>query len=164
MEYVILILFWILLILAVFTIPFNLPGTFMIVGLDLMYQMVDSQPGFQWQVIGILCAIAISLELFDYLILGWSSRKFGSSRQAAIGAIGGTIIGAVIGSGILPIIGSLMGAFMGAFCGAVTVEYLRINDLNKALRSGIGAFSGVLGGKLFKIAGAIAMLIIIGTH
>jgi len=61
----------------------------------------------------------------------------------------------------LPLFGSLIGAFIGAFAGAFFVDLVKTGDLNKSLQSGMGAFTGSIGGKLVKIFGAIGMLVII---
>lgn len=155
------IIYWILLLTAVVSIIFSLPGTFLIVLFNFLYQLVDAVPGIEWRTIGILLAVAIILELAEFAITAWSSRRYGASRPGTVGAVVGSIFGAVVGTGVLPLFGSLLGAFIGAFCGAYIVDFLRTGDRSGALHSGIGAFTGSVGGKLLKIFGAIAMLVMI---
>ena len=162
MEYVILAVYWLLLIGSVLTIPFSLPGTFLIVVLNIIFQLIDTVPGINWNIVGILFTIAVALELFEFLITTWSSKKFGASNPGTVAAIFGSILGAIVGTGMIPIIGSLIGAFIGAFLGAFIVEYLTKNDIRNAINSGIGALTGAVGGKITKIIGGIAMLILIG--
>lgn len=155
------VIYWILLILSVGIIPLSLPGTFFIVGWNLLYQLLDSVPGINWRVVFILLSIAIILEVLEYLLTGWSSRRFGASRRGTLGAIVGSICGAIIGTGIVPFLGSLLGAFIGAFLGAFAVEYLARKTTHEAIWAGLGAFTGAVGGKMSKVIGAIVMLVII---
>ena len=73
----------------------------------------------------------------------------------------GSVFGAIVGTGIVPLFGSLIGAFFGAFAGAFLIDLIRTGDPAQSLQSGIGAFSGSVGGKLIKIFGAVGMLVII---
>ncbi|MGC9364723.1 MAG: DUF456 family protein [Fidelibacterota bacterium] len=155
------IIYWILLLTAVVSIIFSLPGTFLIVLFHFLFQLVDSAPGIDWRIIGILLGISIALELAEFIITAWSSWHYGASRAGMVGAVIGSIVGAVLGTGIVPLFGSLLGAFGGAFCGAYLVDFLRTGDQSGALHSGIGAFTGTAGGKLLKIFGAVAMLVMI---
>jgi len=78
------------------------------------------------------------------------------------GAIVGGFVGAVWATPLFPFIGTIIGAFVGAFAGASLFEYLGTKDLQKSLRVGFGAFLGSLGGKLTKMATAIAMAVLVG--
>ncbi len=164
MKYVILSVYWLFLVGSVLIIPFSLPGTFIIVALNIIFQSIDAVPGVNWNIVGILFSIAVALELFEFLITVWSSKKFGASNPATVAAILGSVLGAIVGTEIIPIIGSLIGAFIGAFLGAFISEYFRKSDIDNAINSGIGALTGAIGGKITKIIGGIAMLIIIGLN
>ena len=155
------IAYWALLIFSVITIIFSLPGTFFIVLLNLLYQLVDQVDGINWKLIFILLIISVILELAEFIITAWSSRRFGASKPATVGAIIGSVFGAIVGTGIVPFLGSLIGAFIGAFTGAFLIDLVRTSDPTKSLQSGIGAFTGSVGGKLIKIFGAVGMLVII---
>lgn len=155
------IIYWIFLITAVFVIIFSIPGTFLIVLINLLYQLVDQFDGINWRILFLLLLIAVALELAEFFITAWSSQRFGASKAGTAGAIIGSIIGAIIGTGILPLFGSLIGAFIGAFAGAFFIDLVKTGDLNKSLQSGFGAFTGSIGGKLVKIFGAVGMLMII---
>ncbi|MCK4296796.1 MAG: hypothetical protein KAX28_09120, partial [Candidatus Marinimicrobia bacterium] len=67
MKYVILSAYWLLLVGSVLVIPFSLPGTFIIVALNIIYQLIDNVPGINWNIVGILFTIAVALELFEFL-------------------------------------------------------------------------------------------------
>jgi len=165
MEMIILnIFYWIFLIGAVFVIPFSLPGPTIIVIINFVYQLLDKSAGIDWRLVIILLVIAGLAELLEYVITAFSSKRSGASKQAMYGAVIGSIIGAIVGTGILPLIGSLVGALIGAFAGSYLIEYLRHQDSRKAYQVGVGAFTGVAGGKITKIMLAIIMLVIIGFN
>jgi len=161
MTIFITIVYWILLIFAVFSIVFSLPGTFLIVIFNIIYQLVDDIAGINWRLIAILLGISIFLELAEYGITAWSSKKYGASKAGIAGAIIGSIGGAVVGTGLFPLIGSLIGAFIGAFLGAYFVELLRTGNNHLAFQAGYGAFTGSVGAKLIKLVGAVTMLVMI---
>lgn len=164
MEIILIVLLYVFLVISMMTIPFNIPGTFLMAGFYLLYQLLDQRPGIDWKIVGILLAVAVFLELIEFLLTAWGSRKYGASRIGTVGAIVGSIVGAIVGSGMAPLVGTLLGAFAGAFIGAFALEYLRKPDFDKAMEVGKGALFGAVGGKISKIIGAIALLIIISTH
>lgn len=156
------IIFWFILILSIFIIPFNLPGTFVIVVATFGYQFFDQTAGIKWGMIIILLGIALVLELFEYAVTAWISQKYGGS-YGTVGAIAGSIIGAIFGTSIIPFLGSILGAFIGGFAGAYILEYIGNRDKKRAYSVGKGALIGVVSGKTSKIIGAIIMVIIIST-
>jgi len=164
MQWILMIVYWFFLIGSLLTIPFNLSGTFLIAGFNLLYQLMDNHAGIDWEIVGILFAIAVILEAIEFGFTVWGSQKYGASRKGTVGAILGSIAGAILGAGIIPLLGALIGAFGGAFLGAFIFEYLRKRDYAYAVEVGKGALVGAVGGKLTKIIGAIAMLIVIGLH
>jgi uncharacterized protein len=87
----------------------------------------------------------------DFLATAAGAKRFGGSRQAAVGAVIGTIIG-LLAFGPFGII-------LGPFLGAVTAELLLGKKPDMAVRSGFGTLIGILGGTLLKIAIQIMMII-----
>ena len=164
MEILLIVLLYVFLLLSMMTILFNIPGTFLMTGFYLLYQLFDNQTGIDWKIVVILLAVSVVLELVEFLLTAWGSRKYGASRIGTVGAIAGSIVGAIVGTGMAPFVGTLIGAFGGAFVGAFTLEYLRKPDFDKAMEVGKGALFGAIGGKISKLVGAIALLIIISTH
>lgn len=162
MNIVIAIIYWLLLVISVFTLIFGLPGTFFIVIFNLLYQLFDSITGINWRLIIWLLLISICLEFLEFIITAWSSKRYGASSQGIAAAIAGSIIGAIIGTDIFPVVGSLLGAIGGAFIGAFVIDLIRTADIKRAFQSGIGALTGSVGGKMIKIIGAIGMLVLIG--
>ena len=160
MSIFILILYWILLIISIFVIPFNLPGNVIIVGLKFLHSWLFVGI-IDWKIIGILAVIAGLSELIEFIVTVKSTEHFGGSKNSMIASVIGSIIGAIVGSGFFFLVGTLLGAMMGAFVGSFIVDYHENKDTNRAMRTGMGAFTGVAGGKFSKIILAVIMLVII---
>ena len=156
------IVFWMVMLVGILIIPVGIPGTFLIAGNTLVYGWLTGFNEITWTLIGILFLLCILLEVFEFFIGAATAVKFGASRQGMFGAIVGGFVGAVWATPLFPFIGTIIGAFVGAFAGASLFEYLGTKDLQKSLRVGFGAFLGSLGGKLTKIATAIAMVVFVG--
>jgi len=154
------ILYWILLVFSVITIPFNLPGNVIIVILKFLHSWLWVGK-IDWKIIIILAVIATISELLEFFVTVKSTEKFGGSRNSMIASIIGSIVGAFVGSGFILLIGTLLGAMIGAYIGSFLVDYYENKNLETAMRTGLGAFTGVAGGKFSKIILAIIMLIII---
>ena len=156
---------WILFVLGwvigIVIIPFGLPGTFVIVvDVFIFALLTDFQP-ITWNFIGILLGLSILVELIEFFLSAAAAKKYGSSKWGMWGAIIGGFLGAIWATPIAPILGTIFGAFIGAFLGAFVFEYIRDSDVNKALRSGWGAFLGAVTGRFLKLIVAIAMVVMI---
>ncbi len=157
------ILYWLLLITAIFLIPFNIPGNVIIAGLHLLYMWTLGDL-INWQLFAQLALLAGVAELIEFIVTVRSTQKYGGSRRSMFGAVIGSIIGAIAGSGVLLLIGTLLGAMFGAYLGSFIMAYMEHQDLEKAKRTGLGAFTGVAGGKLTKTLIGIIMLALIAIH
>lgn len=156
------IVFWIVMLGGIIIIPFGIPGTFVIVGNAFIYAWLTDFSEVTWKFLGILLLIAVAVEVLEFFIGAATAGKYGASKLGMVGAIVGGFLGAVWGTSIVPLVGTLLGAFLGAFAGAGLFEYLGTKDLEKSLRVGFGAFLGTVGGKLTKIAVAVAMVVMVG--
>lgn len=154
--------FWVIMLTGLIIIPMGLPGTFLIVANTLIFALLTHFVQISWGFLGLLLLIAIIMEVVEFFIGAATAGKYGASKQGMFGAILGGFLGAVWGTPILPVIGTLLGAFLGAFAGATLFEYMNTKDFDKSLRVGFGAFLGSLGGKLTKIAVAVAMVVMVG--
>ena len=99
----------------------------------------------------ILAGLAIISVFVEYLATTLGAKYFGSSKKGMWGAFIGTFIGLFI----FPPLGILIGPFAGAAIG----EYLELNDLEKAVKVGIGTVAGLFSGMIFKLVLAVAMAI-----
>jgi len=152
------ILFW---IIGIIIIPFGLPGTFVIVVDALIFAWLTNFQPITWEFLGILLGLSIIVELIEFFLSAAAAKKYGSSKWGMWGAIIGGFFGAFLATPFAPILGTIFGAFIGAFLGAFVFEYIRDSDVNRALKSGWGAFLGALTGRFLKLIVAIAMIVMI---
>lgn len=96
-----------------------------------------------------LGAVVLVVSLIDYLVPVIGAKRFGGSKLGVIGCL----VGLVIGIFILPPIGIIVGPFLGAIAG----ELINGDDLQKAIKSGFGAFVGYLFGTGVKLAVCLVM-------
>ena len=85
----------------------------------------------------LLGTISIIVAVFDYIVPVWGTRKFGGSKKGIRGATIGLIAGLFFGPA---------GIILGPFFGAVIGELMHKNDLNYALRAGMGSLIGFMAG------------------
>jgi len=156
------ILFWFVMLAGIVIIPFGIPGTFVIVGNALVFAWLTNFSEVTWKFLGLLLLIAVAVEVLEFFIGAATAGKYGASRLGMLGAIVGGFLGAIWGTGIVPLLGTLLGAFAGAFAGATLFEYINTKDFEKSVQVGFGAFLGTVGGKLTKIAVAVAMVVMVG--
>lgn len=109
----------------------------------------------------VLLGLAVLGEVLEALAAGYGAAKFGGSRGAVVSALVGCIVGAIVGSPLLPIIGTLIGACVGAFVGAAAYELAMMKkQTDEAVRAGIGAALGKVGGMMAKLIVGFVMLAI----
>lgn len=164
LEFLGLILFWAVMIAGIAVILFGIPGTFIIAGNALVYGWLTDFVEITWKFLGFLLLISILAEIVEFFLGAAAASKFGASRTGMFGAIIGGFLGAVWATPILPLLGTLLGALIGAFVGASLFEYVSSKDVQRSVRAGFGAFLGSIGGKLTKIAVAVAMVVMVGIR
>ena len=102
--------------------------------------------------LGITLVISIIIWVLDYIIPAMGTKKFGGSKEGAIG----TTIGLIVGL-ITPIpLGFVIGAFLGAIIGELIHDR---KDFNKAIKGATGSFLGFLASTTLKF---IVSLIFLG--
>ena len=109
----------------------------------------------------IMAVLAALGELIEFLASSLGAAKFGASKGAMVSALVGCIAGAIVGAPFLLLIGAVVGAVAGAFVGAAGYEILMSKkDYDSAMRIGIGAAIGKLGGMFAKLAMGGLMVIV----
>ena len=93
-------------------------------------------------------AISIAVSVLDYLVPVWGTKKFGGSKYGTRGATIGLIIGLFLGPA---------GIIAGPLLGAVIGEMLFRDDINYALKAGLGSLIGFLAGIGLKLAASFIM-------
>lgn len=97
----------------------------------------------------LLGSLALVVQILDFIVPAWGTKKFGGSRSGTWGSI----IGLIAGLFFLPALGPfgiftiLGGPFLGAFIG----EKLEGKDQDSALRAAFGSFIGFLAGTFMKL-------------
>ncbi len=94
--------------------------------------------------------IVIIVQILDYYIPIWGTKRFGGGKKGAWGSAIGTIVGMFI----IPPWGIIIFPFVGAVLG----ELLDEKEFKIALKAGFGAFLGFITGIIIKliIAGILA--------
>lgn len=120
---------------------------------------------FSWQFLTIWAVIVVVIQLLDYFIPAWGTKKFGGSKYGVWGSTIGLVVGLFMGPW-----GIIIGPFLGAVVGELiyfnrhpqttlneneqslnNVEQKKNSNLNRALRAGLGSFIGLLTGTILKL-------------
>lgn len=125
-------------------------------GLLLLHWTERAQ--FSWQFLTIWAVIVVVIQVLDYFIPAWGTKKFGGTKWGVWGSTIGLFVGLFLGP---------MGIVIGPFVGAVLGELLYFNrhpqttqstdkienndHFNRALRAGFGSFIGLLTGTILKL-------------
>ena len=96
----------------------------------------------------ILGSIAVIVTVLDYVVPVWGTRKFGGSKYGTRGATVGLVIGFFLGP-----LGIILGPLIGAFVG----EMIFKDDIDYAIKAGIGSLLGFLTSIGLKLAASFAM-------
>jgi uncharacterized protein YqgC (DUF456 family) len=128
--------------------PF-LPGTPLIFLGALVYAYATD-----WAPVGsgrlvILAALSASSYALHYLAGALGARRGGGGAWAFAGAIVGGIVGLFFG---------LPGLVLGPPLGAIAGELLKSGDLRTSVRTGIGAFLGMVAGAVANFAIGVTMI------
>ena len=131
-----------------------LPGVPLAYGGLVLLHFTD-KVDFFWQFLTIWGVVTVVVQVLDYFIPAWGTKKFGGSKWGVWGSTIGLFIGLVMGP---------MGIVIGPFIGAVIGELMYFNqhpqtndaqapnsNFNQALRAGFGSFIGLLAGTLLKL-------------
>ncbi len=97
---------------------------------------------FSWQFLLIWGIVVIIVQVLDYVVPAWGTKKYGGSKAGVWGSTIGLIVGLFMGPW-----GIILGPFVGAFLG----ELLSGKETREALRSGWGSFIGLLAGTILKL-------------
>jgi uncharacterized protein YqgC (DUF456 family) len=116
---------------------------------------------FSFNTLFFLGALAIIVQILDYVVPVWGTKKFGGSKAGVWGSILGLIAGIIL----LPMMGIVLGPFGiigilgGPFLGALIGETIAGNESEKAFIAAIGSFIGFITGTLMKLAVSITITI-----
>ncbi len=140
----------------------GIPGTFIILGMALIYSAFTRFNIITIRLLLWLLGIAITGEIIESFLGLFVARKFGASRLALFTALIGSLAGAVVGSMILPLVGTVAGAVIGAFLGTFLPELVLKKGVGKSVSAGMGAFIGRTSAVFVKIfLGAVMIALVI---
>ena len=119
---------------------------------------------FSWQFLTVWAVIVIVIQVLDYFIPAWGTKKFGGSKYGAWGSTIGLLLGFFMGPwGIIvgPFVGAVVGELIyfnrhpqaiisGSEQPASNTQQAKNNNLTRALRAGFGSFVGLLTGTILK--------------
>jgi uncharacterized protein YqgC (DUF456 family) len=129
-------------------VPF-VPGTPLILAGAFVYGVAtDFQVIGLWRLV-ILAIIAALAWTLEHVAGAVGTRRAGGSRYAVVGALAGVAVGL-----FFPPVGLLVGPMLGAIAG----ELVRTGHVERSVRSGLGAFIGMLGGAVAHFALAVVMV------
>lgn len=93
--------------------------------------------------------VVIAIEVLDYFIPIWGTKKFGGGKKGAWGCT----IGVVAGIFLLPPWGIIIFPFVGAVIG----ELIDNKEMKVALKAGLGAFVGFVAGTFLQVVVALVL-------
>ena len=160
MSILLKILLTILAIAGLLTIPFGLPGTFIILISAFLYALATHFTIITWQTLLILTVAALLAEAAEAAAGVIGGKRYGSGGAGVVLAPIGGFAGAIVGAPFLFGLGAVLGALAGAFLGAVLAEILRGRPFGEALTAGWGTFLGRLAGTVIKTAVGAGMVAI----
>lgn len=145
-----------IMVVALFLTPLGMPGNW------IMIAVLAS--GAYYDYVGYPIIIAATLlagaaEIVEYMLVQRLNLKYGGSRRAFWGAIGGGMLGVIVGLPV-PVIGSIIAGFLGTFLGAAAVTLMETRQLHDARRVGWGVVLGRVWAAAVKTAAGIAILVL----
>jgi uncharacterized protein YqgC (DUF456 family) len=136
MTFGIAALFAFLSALCVMSIAVGLPGTWMMLALAIVVELVDPNwlPGpetstFGWGLLAGCVALALAGEGLELASSMLGTKAGGGTRRGMWGSIAGGLVGATAGTFVVPILGTLGGALLGTFLGALWGEMSALKEL-----------------------------------
>ena len=106
----------------------------------------------------VTAAVAVVITILDYVMPSFSTKRYGGSKYGVWGCNIGLVL-SLFGLPFGPT--GLLGVVFWPFVGALVGEYLKQQQMNRALRAAWGAFLGFLSGTLLKLAYCIALLVVV---
>jgi uncharacterized protein YqgC (DUF456 family) len=110
---------------------------------------------FSWQFLAVWGVVVVVIQILDYFIPAWGTKKFGGTKYGVWGSTIGLFVGLFMGP---------LGIVIGPFIGAVIGEYYKNKNWDTALHAGIGSFLGFLAGTIIKIILCIVFIYFIAIQ
>lgn len=126
--------------------------------LGLLLLHFTNRVQFSWQFLVVWGVVVVVIQILDYFIPAWGTKKFGGTKYGVWGSTIGLFVGLFMGP-----LGIVVGPFIGAVLGELIyfnrhpqttlseTEQNKNSNFNRALRAGFGSFIGLLTGTLIKV-------------
>jgi uncharacterized protein len=150
-------------LVALASLMFGLPGTFLIVVAALVYASVTGFAAVHWATIAWLLLLALLGEGIEFVAGAAGAAGDRPSRRVTLSVLAGGFAGGIVGAPFLFGVGSLLGALLGAFVSAVLAVASEGGDAGSALATGWAAMRGRLLGFVLKTAIAVVMLVVLAA-
>ena len=155
----ILVIGVVLMVLSLIAIPIGLPGLWVMIGIVAVGSLAGEVPIVLTLILAGLAGLA---ELAEFLIVRWTSARYGGSQKAFWGALAGGLAGTLISTPV-PLLGPLLGGLIGTFLGAAAVALWQYRRFGPAGRVAWGAVLGRALAATVKTATGVAILFLGGT-
>lgn len=139
----------VLIILAVLCLLIGIVGCIIpaLPGVPLAYVAlwllhITDRVQFSWQFLLVWGIVMVVVQIMDYIIPAWGTKRTGGSKAGVWGSTIGLLVGLFFGP---------WGIVLGPFIGAVIAELLAGKNTADALRSGWGSLLGLLTGTILKL-------------
>lgn len=110
--------------------------------IGLLIAQATERVDFSWQVLLIYGIVTVVVQVLDYIVPAWGTKKYGGTKWGVIGSIIGVFAGMGFG---------FVGVIVGPLVGAVLGELLQGKALQEAVKAGWGSFIGILFGVIIKL-------------
>ena len=107
---------------------------------------------FSWQFLTIWAVITIVIQVLDYVIPAWGTKRYGGTKYGVWGSTIGVFVGMFFGA---------IGIIVGPLVGAIVGELIGGKGQKEALRAGWGSFIGILCGTVLKLICCGWMMVIL---
>lgn len=149
---------WVLCLAGIFLSLFALSGTWLVVGAAILALFLPTPRAVGiWTVFSFL-ALAVLMELLEWLAGAWGVYKRGGSRLGSLMALIGGVAGFFLGFSIpIPLIGNFVGMLLLSFLLVFLVERQRLGQDGPAAHIALGAVLARVIMVLVKTGAALGM-------
>jgi uncharacterized protein YqgC (DUF456 family) len=156
------------MLIGLITIPFGLPGVFIILGCVYIYAFATDFNGeIGIPFLMVLTVLTIAAETADNWLTAIGAKRYGASSGSIWLSFLGGLLGAIFIGGplafLLGPLGPIAGGFIGAFGAVVAHELYLGKNRAEALRAGWGSFLGRMAGIMLKVVLAVAIIIAVAV-
>lgn len=155
------ILFALVLVVGLASIPLGMPGTAVIATAAVVYGFFTGFSSLSPPLVLAMVALAVVAEVLE-LVLGLAgARRLEASRRGMVGSVVGGMAGGILGAAFFLGLGAIPGVLAGTFAGAFAAEFTRDLRLRRAARAARGALLGRGAGIIIKLILAVVMLVLL---